>query len=105
MISAKSVEEYLRLPDDNFGEKEIKNAHYLWDLLFQAEPFTEEEQKNARLFARKFCIDGLLVYGMICNHLDEDLYDEIVTYYEQFILADLENGYLLDMIIDYFIDL
>ncbi len=104
MIREKTVEEYLGLPDDCFGEKEINNAHYLWGLLFQAEPFTEEEQENARLFVRKFCIDGLLVYGMICNHLDEELYDEIVTYYEQIIMADLENGYLLDMIIDYFTD-
>ena len=103
MIKENSFEEYIGYPAEGFTDADYENGRKLWELLHRIEPFTQEEQQ-ARERAAKAGLYALLCYAKDCGHMDEKILEAVVDFLDS-TLHDPENGFLLDMVIDYFTDL
>ena len=105
MLEDMSFEEYYEsISDENFSEAERSSAQKLWELLHNAEPFNQDEQEKAEGFVIDGEIDGLLRYSEACGHMDEKSFDALNDFLCD-IQEDPQNGFLLDMIIEYFTEL
>lgn len=94
-------EYYEWISDENFTEDDRQHALYLWNLLMSIEPFNEDEKKNAEEMMRDLDIDEMLLYSRKCHHMSQEVCDELIDYLD-FIFDDELNGFLLDMIVEYF---
>lgn len=105
MLENISFEEYYEsISDENFSQSDRSNAHKLWELLHGAEPFSEDEQEKANGFAIDGEIDSLLRYSADCGHMDEKTFETLHALLQD-IMDDPLNGFLLDMMIEYFTEL
>lgn len=104
MIQENCFEEYIGYPAEGFTEADYENGRKLWEFLHRIEPFTQEEQQKARDCAAKAGVYALLCYAKDCGHMDEEILEAVVDFLDS-ALHDPENGFLLDMIIDYVTDL
>lgn len=77
---------------------------YLWELLISAKPFNETEKVIAESMVRSMDIEGLILYSKKCFHMNQEVCDKLIDYLD-FIFGDPLNGFLLDMIIEYFTEL
>ena len=98
MITEKTVEEYLGTLWTELTPKETEISHSLWDILHTVERFTDEEAQTAEtLYA-----DDILEFSAKCGHMSKETLKKLQDYLD-FIMDNEENGYLLDMVLDYFL--
>lgn len=98
MITEKTVEEYLGELWPELTAKEAEISHSLWDILHTAERFTDEEAKSAKTMYA----DDILEFSAKCGHISKETLEKLQDYLD-FIMNDEENGFLLDMVLDYFL--
>ena len=109
MIFTNDFNEYYKsISDENFTEKDRENALCLWNLLFTVEPFTDEEKYVIDVMENELGvgmeIDELIQYSKEHNHMTQEVCDKLMDYLN-YIWEDPLNGFLLDMIIEYFTEL
>lgn len=109
MIFTNDFNEYYKsISDENFTEKDRENALCLWNLLCAVEPFTDEEKYVIDVMENELGvgmeIDELIQYSKEHNHMTQEVCDKLMDYLN-YIWEDPLNGFLLDMIIEYFTEL
>ncbi len=101
MMPGVTFEEYYEeISDENFTEEDRDYAKQLWDLLITITPFDDEERK---VVEEDYWpnVDDVIFYSYDTKHMSEDVYDQLTEMLD-FIYDDPLNGYLLDMIIDFY---
>ena len=98
MIIEKTVEEYLGELWSELTTKETEIAHSLWDILHTVERFTDEEAQTAMTMY----VDDILDFSAKCGHISKETLEKLQDYLD-YVMDDEENGFLLDMILDYFL--
>lgn len=103
MLDNMTFDEYYDdISDESFTESDCDNARKLWDLLHKVSPFNEEEQGTAFVLGPD--VNELLCYSRDCGHMDEETFDALQAFLD-FIFDDPMNGFLADMLLEYFTDL
>ena len=93
----------LYLENDSLSEEYKNNIIYLVNLLRFIESFTDEENKKINDSSSRMFVSEIIEYSKECNHMTEEVYEELIEFLK-FITSDLKNGLLLDMIIEFFMD-
>lgn len=102
MVESGSYEEYIG-PVEGFTEEDYERGRRLWDLLHQIESLKPRERRKATKYVKRLELYKLLRYFKKRGYMNEEIFAESVKWLD-FSISDPENGYLLDMIIDYFAD-